>query len=203
MAAPSLLKPTTHNPGSSDLYGTAANGSPRIQIGNLADYTDPNGVSSPAEVGIRVLDQAGGIIMDTVGVASSAITNINGSGSGIVLGEQTITSSAWTTTDAFVTFTLARPASVMAWYSASCGIASVASGYQGHTCMGVDTTTPTGSAQYGFQYWLNTGLTPATGFAIVYGLAAGSHTITVLAEVLGAASITVGWPTINVAVIGS
>lgn len=203
MAPPSLRIPTTHNPGSSDLYGTADNGAPRIQIGTLSDYTDPTGVASPAEMGIRVLNKAGDIIMDSGGVASSAIADVNGSAGGSVLGEQTITSSSWTTTGAFVTFTLARPASVMAWYSASCGIASVAAGFQGYTCMGVDTTNPTDSAQFGLQYWLNTGLTPATGFAIVYGLAAGSHTITVLAEVLGAASITVGWPTINVAVIGS
>jgi hypothetical protein len=48
-----------------------ANAIQRLQWGNLAAYTDPNGVTSPAELGIRTLDASGNIIFDTVGVAQT------------------------------------------------------------------------------------------------------------------------------------
>ena len=91
MAGPSLIKPTTNAPGSSTLWGTADNGAPLIQIGSLADYKDPNGVESAVEIGLRVLDQAGDIIMDSIGISqvmkvlgsalNVTVTSVAGSGS--------------------------------------------------------------------------------------------------------------------------
>lgn len=42
----------------------------RVQVGNLAAYTDPTGVASPAGYGVRVLDASGNIIFDSVGISS-------------------------------------------------------------------------------------------------------------------------------------
>jgi hypothetical protein len=49
---------------------TDANGVQRIQIGILPAYTDPTGVASPAELGIRTLDANRNIIFDSVGLTS-------------------------------------------------------------------------------------------------------------------------------------
>jgi hypothetical protein len=96
-----------------------ANGIQRLQWGNLLSYTDPNGVTSPAEEGIRVLDASGNIIFDTVGISQvmsllSSNTAANGSfGSG---------ASNPTWRDIITTnYTLARKSTVMVM--AICGAA--------------------------------------------------------------------------------
>lgn len=42
----------------------------RVQAGNLAVYTAPNGVTSPAQYGFRAIDSTGNILFDSLGLVS-------------------------------------------------------------------------------------------------------------------------------------
>jgi hypothetical protein len=89
-------------------------GTRRLQYGKLDSYTDPNGVASPAELGIRALDASGNIIFDTIGI--SQVMKLLG----LTFGNQITTSS---TTDVLIsgsaaTFTLARKGRLLIFVTA-------------------------------------------------------------------------------------
>ena len=44
----------------------------RVQSGHLAAYTDPNGITSPATYGLRVLDALGNLLFDSIGISAVA-----------------------------------------------------------------------------------------------------------------------------------
>jgi hypothetical protein len=49
---------------------TDAGGIQRVQIGNLAAYTDPGGIVSPAQYGLRTLDPNGNLLLDSTVLAN-------------------------------------------------------------------------------------------------------------------------------------
>jgi hypothetical protein len=60
-------------PGSAPIQTeTDAAGIQRVQVGNLAAYTDPKGVFSPSGPGERVLDASGVILQDSIGISQAA-----------------------------------------------------------------------------------------------------------------------------------
>lgn len=87
----------------------------RAQFGNLPAYTDPHGIFSPAEYGIRVMDASGNLIFDPqglVGVVHLIAANV--SGGGTYTGP--FTNGLLPTT---TTFTLSRRSHLMTFYRAS------------------------------------------------------------------------------------
>jgi hypothetical protein len=90
------------------LYGLDTVGNPpvpRIQLGNLAAYTDPSGVASPAGDGIRILDANGFIILDSSGVAGVG-NPLGGNGQGP---GQVISSTTYIATTPAITFSFTLP----------------------------------------------------------------------------------------------
>ena len=88
-----------------DTVGTAPP-VPRTQVGYLAAYTDPSGISSPVGDGVRVLDASGNIIFDSIGISGvGASLGVSSQAPG-----QTISNTAYavTTPAIKITFTLAR-----------------------------------------------------------------------------------------------
>jgi len=113
MAAPSLINPTTNAPTSSTLWGIADNGAPLVQVGKMAPYTDPNQVTSAAEVGLRLLRQDGSIALDPIaGILGGVMTRLAYVGGGVnqnVPGGSTDVLATGST----ISFTLERPQNVL------------------------------------------------------------------------------------------
>jgi hypothetical protein len=78
----------------------------RVDIGNLPIYTDPSGVVSPSENGIRLMDASGLLLFDPVGIVGVG-NNLGASGQGP---GQIISSTTYITTTPAITFnfTLSR-----------------------------------------------------------------------------------------------
>jgi len=103
---------TGNTPGSSPLLDINDGTRDRVQIGNLASYTDPSGIVSPAGYGGRVIDTVGNLLWDAVGhsqvikllgsIVNQSQTGVTGNGSW-----QTVSGTT-------VNFTPSRPVPVLA-----------------------------------------------------------------------------------------
>jgi hypothetical protein len=89
----------------------------RTDFGNLPAYTDPNGVTSPAEYGIRAMKADGSLIFDSVGIIPVMSTLVNQVASSQVLlsGISTIGAAATVSFTGSTAFTLARSLTVLAF----------------------------------------------------------------------------------------
>lgn len=114
---------TTGPQGSLDLSGATPGQSPlldindgtrdRVQIGNLAAYTDPNGIASPAMYGGRAVDPNGFLIWDTIG--NSQVMSILGTPVKNASQMGVTGNGSWqTVSGTTVSFTLNRNVSVLA-----------------------------------------------------------------------------------------
>jgi hypothetical protein len=96
------------------------NGQIRVDIGNLPGYTDPAGVYSPPQNGIRILDPSGFLIFDPGGVVGPLVElGANGQGPG-----QTISATSYSATTPAITFdfTLVRQVQCQFRGGATCHI---------------------------------------------------------------------------------
>lgn len=93
----------------------------RAQIGNLPNYTDPNGLNSPAQWGFRALDPNGNNIFDSLGLM--AVMKSLGL-SAVFVNTGGLTSTAWVAMPGSVTFgfTITRQVNVVFLFLASCYI---------------------------------------------------------------------------------
>jgi hypothetical protein len=101
---------------------------PPVQIGILGTYTDPRGVTSPAETGIRVLDLNNNIVFDTVGIAQS-MSSIAQQSSGVL--NQVIAGAvtAHSINSSSITFSLTRQVNILTMYSAIFSVPSGGTGF--------------------------------------------------------------------------
>jgi hypothetical protein len=114
----------------------------RIQHGNLSNYTDPNGHTSAAGYGGRVLDSSGNMLWDAIGLigvmqsggfaANNSSQALAGSGA-----------SNWTdVTGTSFTLTLVRPVRIIYFFSGSAHTsAGTGTGYMRGNIVGFDTTS--------------------------------------------------------------
>jgi len=83
----------------------------RWQVGDLAAYTGPNGVTSPAQTGERALDASGNLLYDTVGLSSTG--KLLGSQTNFSQGTTTGNGSYQTVSGSTVSFSLTRPTMIL------------------------------------------------------------------------------------------
>jgi len=183
MAYPSLNNPTAAGPNSSTVYGVAANGAPVLQIGALSAYTDPNGVASPAETGIRLVDKtSGALIFDTVGIASGIMASLGVVNTGYInqLFTGPVTDAA--ITGASITFPVPRQLHVLTFYR----VVADSSGNFAYVQGGMDGAYDSNDAVVlnGLSY------ANATLMRLDY-LSAGSHTASMVASVDSGQTATV------------
>lgn len=165
-----------------DTYGISVyDGSlavPRVKAGNLPAYTDPNGVASPAEFGIRALDANGNIIFDPVGLAQV----MNLIASAYALGGSTVTGPATeVAVGNLANFTLARQQHVLTFYAFVTGVTSTgAYVYANAQVDGADGGA--GAANHHFGVYNSGGYLNAF-FLRLDLLGAGSHTAGITVDV--------------------
>lgn len=114
----------------------------RVQIGDLQGYQDPNGVSSPAEWGVRVLDGSGDIVFDTLGIVAVAKVIATGTS-----GQSAFTcngDSNWQLNLTSPSFTLDRAGHLLIFST----LAAVPQFNGGHWCYGM-TEFPGGTGIFG------------------------------------------------------
>jgi len=154
-----------------------ASGIKRLQWGSLDAYTDPSGVMSPVEQGIRVLDASGHIIFDTVGISQVASS----------LGQVSFGSSNHTNTayevvsGATLSFALARQVDIYV----TGDITAKTSGGTGtfaNTAIFLDGVREVPGSVNLWDAGVP-GYTNAALVAVLYNVGAGAHTIDVRAQV--------------------
>lgn len=163
------LDMTGNVPGSSPLLRENDGTRDRVLLGNLDVYTDPAGLVSPAQQGVRVIDGGGFLVMDTIGHAG--VMSVLGSFTDSAA--DTITSTTPTVLDSVsVSFNLARQLNVLAWYMSTASVTTTGARGGATARMFFDGVGhgPTGR-------WDS--MNGLTGESIVHfiSLAAGPHTI--------------------------
>lgn len=152
----------------------------RAEMGNLASYTGPNGVNSPAMYGFRANDINGNAIFDSLGLIAVAKSLGN-----TTFGASSHVSTSYTVvgggTPASISFALTRPGNLMVIGDIAC-LTSGAVGNFANTAIFMDAVRQT---QGSYNIWGKAiaDYTNAPLDAVIINAPTGSHTVDVRMQV--------------------